>query len=323
MDTFDCKGKNNNCNGVSIIVPAYNEEEEIGSTLQRFLQSLSCVSSCPQYEVIVVDDGSKDKTADIARLFDDVKVICRPHNMGYGAAIKTGVKSAKYEWILTLDGDGQHRPGDINLFFEAQNEGYDLIIGSRQQGSHKAWTRQPGKELMRIVANYLADEKIPDVNSGMRLFKKNIFFEFMPLYPNGFSLSTTMTLAFLDDGYSVKFVPITTYKRVGGKSNVHILRDGFNAIIMIMRAVSLFNPLRVFIPASVICGVFGSSMTLYNIIRYGRVPNTGVLMLLGALLIFLFGILADQFSLLRRQHSMQNNHTVREDANNVLAETHS
>lgn len=171
---------------VSIIVPAYNEEDGISLTLQHLKEYLLGISCVNEYEIIVVDDGSCDKTADNANLFDGVKVICQPQNMGYGAAIKAGVRAAKYEWILTLDSDGQHSPEDLHFLFEAQREGYDLIIGSRQKESHKLWIRRPGKELMRITANYLADKKIPDLNSGMRLFKKNVFLVFMPLYPNGF-----------------------------------------------------------------------------------------------------------------------------------------
>ena len=297
---------------ISIVIPAYNEEEGIVLTLQHLKKKLAEMSALSEYEIIVVDDGSDDRTGDIARSFDCVKVISQPHNMGYGAAIKAGVRAAKFGWILTLDSDGQHRLNELGPFIEAQNQGYDLIIGSRQKKSHKLWVRQPGKELMRITANYLADEKIPDLNSGMRLFKKSVFLRFMPLYPNGFSISTTVTLAFLGDGYGVKFVPIATYERVGRKSNVHIVKDGFNAIIMIMRAISLFNPLRVFIPASIICAAFGIYMTVSNLIQYGRVPNTGVVMMLASLLIFLFGILADQFSLLRRQHSLNENGDLRE-----------
>ncbi len=171
------------CSAVSVIIPAYNEEDEIGSTIEHVLQVLSQTLPGRHYEVIVVDDGSTDKSADIARTFEDVKLIRRPYNTGYGTAIKAGIKSARYEWILTVDADGQHRLNDLCSFLEARREGYDLIIGSRGKKSHMALIRRPGKAVMGIIANYLANTKIPDVNSGLRLFKKSVFLEFMPLYP--------------------------------------------------------------------------------------------------------------------------------------------
>ncbi|MBI5209848.1 MAG: glycosyltransferase family 2 protein [Elusimicrobia bacterium] len=287
---------------VSVVIPAYNEESEIGALLEHVREALSRAACHRGCEVIVVDDGSTDRTAAIAGSVEGVKVIRLPYNMGYGAAIKAGTRSAGHGWILTLDSDGQHRLDSLPSFFKAQEEGYDLIIGNRCHGAHPAWVRRPGKMIMRLVSNYLAGTAIPDVNSGLRLFKKSVFLEFLPLYPNGFSISTTTTLAFMGDGYSVTFVPVTVYERAGRASNVNVVSDGINTVIMIMRTISLFNPLRVFIPAAVVCGVIGVGMTILNIGLHGRVPNTGVVMSLGALLILLFGILADQFSLLRRQH---------------------
>ena len=284
----------------SVVIPAYNEEAAIENTLRSCIEHLSSLDS-GDYEIIMVDDGSTDATSAKAANFKEVKVLSLPRNLGYGAAVKSGVRAAKFDWILILDGDGQHNAESLAGFLDSVREGYDMVIGARQEGSHKSWVREPGKKLLGIVANFLSDEKIPDLNSGMRIFKKSIFYRYEPLYPNGFSISTTLTLAFIGDGYSVKFIPITTRRRVGRHSNVRIMRDGFNTLIMILRTISLFNPLRVFIPASILSFSLGFLHALINIIWLGRLSNTSIILIVAAIILFLFGILADQLALLRRQ----------------------
>ncbi len=304
---------NNNSLLYSLVIPVYNEEDAIGHVLEKIGKPYNCD------EIIVVDDGSTDNTTQIARTFKEIKVIKKPYNQGYGAALKAGVRVARNEWVLTFDGDGQQNIDNLAYFLEAQKEGYDLTIGQRHKNSHKLWWRQPGKWIMQLVAGYLANEKICDINCGIRFFRKSVFSEFTPIYPNGYSISTTMTLAFIGNGYNVKFVPVITHKRIGGKSDVRILRDGFNALILIIRTVSLFNPLKVFVPASAIFGFIGIFLIIYNIIFYGSASKTGISLLSGGIFLFLFGILADQIALLRRQHSTLTNRSVDEKIENDLS----
>jgi len=291
----------------SVVIPTYNEEAPIGHVLESLRDFLLSFLTEEDFEIIVVDDGSTDATAKNASAVSGVRVIRRPKNMGYGATIKTGIRNAKFEWIFLMDGDGQHKPESINDFLQAIEEGYDMAIGAREKRSYTLWYRELGKKLMKIVANLLADEKIPDLNSEMRVFNKKVFTKYEPLYPNGFSITTAMTLAFMGDGYTVKFIPITTLPRVGRKSNVKIIRDGLNTLIIILRAISLFNPLRVFIPTSVAIGLLCIVYSIFGFMIASRIPRTSIILIVVSVLIFLFGILADQLALLRKQHTSDQN----------------
>jgi glycosyltransferase involved in cell wall biosynthesis len=289
--------------GLSIVIPVYNEDYAIRSALESLRKFLMSVMQESDFEIILVDDGSTDETAAKASTVSGVQVIKRPKNLGYGAAIKTGVRKARFDWVLIMDGDGQHSPEPIVDFLEAVKKGYDMVIGARQKKSHTLWHREPGKQVIKLAANLLADEKIPDLNSGMRIFNKQIFTRYESIYPNGFSITTTMTLAFMGDGYAVKFIPITTLPREGRKSNVRFVRDGINALVLVIRTISLFNPLRIFLPVGLGISVFGAVYSIYNIIGYNRPSRTAVILVVVGVLIFFFGILADQLALLRKQQS--------------------
>jgi glycosyltransferase involved in cell wall biosynthesis len=298
---MECSSGGKSKIGLSVILPAFNEEAAIGQTLESLRNSLLSMFDENNFEIILVDDGSTDRTAENAFAVSGVQVIRRPKNLGYGAAIKAGVRHAKFDWIFLMDADGQHTPEFINDFYQSIEEGYDMAIGARQKESHTLWHREPGKQLLKLVANFLSDEKIPDLNSGMRIFNKRIFTKYEPLYPNGFSITTTMTLAFIGDGYAVKFIPITTLSRVGRKSNVKIIRDGLNVMILILRTISLFNPLRIFLPAGSLLTIVGVAYSINNIILYSRPSRTAIILIIVGVLIFFFGVLADQIALLRKQ----------------------
>jgi glycosyltransferase involved in cell wall biosynthesis len=282
---------------VSIVVPAFNEEDVIGSVLQ------SLIEECAQddFEIIVVDDGSTDGTYEIAKS-SGVRVIRHPYNKGYGAALKTGARAAKSDLVMIMDSDGQHNPKEISSLLEHSAD-YDMVVGARRRDSQFPLARRPGKKLMASVANYLARKEIPDLNSGFRVIKKRRLMEFMHILPNSFSFSTTITLAMLKAGYDVKYVPIKSLKREGRKSNVSFLRDGGSAILLIVRTIVLFDPLRVFAPVSAVLFLVGLVFGIYGAVIYRRMPSTSVIILLGSLLIFFFGVLADQVSALRRQMS--------------------
>ena len=277
---------------VTIIIPAYNEEEGITTVITQ-LKGLG-----ENYEILVVDDGSTDNTYKLASE-TGVKVIRHPYNKGYGAALKTGIRNAEADIALFMDADGQHKPSDIEKLMQHIGE-YDMVVGARTKKSKISLLRRPGKKILGITANYLAGMKIPDLNSGFRAIKKSVALEFMRILPNTFSFSTTITLALINSGYSVKYVPIEAPERVG-TSKIKPFRDGFRFIMLIIRTVILFNPLKVFLPVSAFLFVVGFFELIREIIVYFDVWTTPVLLILSSILIFFFGILADQVSSLRRE----------------------
>lgn len=283
----------NNLRNFSIIIPAYNEEKGIAAVLKKLVEFLGNSG-----EIIIVDDGSSDNTADIAKDFG-VKVIRHSRNMGYGAALKTGFRNAKNNIVVIMDADEQHNPKDLTKLIE-NIKSNDMVVGVRNKKSHFSFLRYPGKLFLHWVANYLMGEKIPDLNSGFRAIKKERVEEFLHILPNGFSFSTTITLAFLKSAYNVKYVPIVTYKRKTGKSRINFFKDGPKTLLLIVRVVILFNPLKVFVPAAFILFIFGFIFTLYGIIKYHSVPGSGIITILSAIIIFFFGALADQIAAIRR-----------------------
>jgi len=277
---------------ITIIIPAYNEEEGIADVITR-LKKLP-----EKYGILVVDDGSTDDTYKIARAAG-VKVIRHPYNKGYGAALKTGIRNVKADVVLLMDADGQHHPGDIKKLTQHIGE-YDMVVGARTKKSKVSLLRRPGKRILSITANYLAGMKIPDLNSGFRALKKNVAMEYLHILPNTFSFSTTITLALINAGFSVKYVPIEAPKRIG-TSKIKPFRDGFNFIMLIIRTVVLFNPLKVFLPISAILFGVGFFYLGYELALHLNVPDSAVFLIVSSILIFFFGILADQISSMRRE----------------------
>ncbi len=284
-----------NASGVSIIIPALNEEKG----LENALGLLMPIAARKGWEVVVVDDGSTDCTAEVARRHG-AKLIAHPENKGYGAALKTGIRNAANETIIMMDADGQHDPSQIELLLSFLNR-YDMVVGARKKMSG---IRAPGKKTLTMVANYLSGVKIPDLNSGFRAFRKGVMKDFLHFCPNTFSFTTTITLAYLREGYSVKYVPIDVERRVGRASTVRFFRDGHETFLLIIRVIVLFNPLKVFIPAAIALFVFGVVFTIYGIVVFRRAPNTGVLTILSSIILFFMGILADQISAIRRERRL-------------------
>ncbi len=276
---------------LTVIIPAFNEAPALKSVLQGI--------QTPDFgfvrEIIVVDDGSSDETASVARE-SGVRLIRHHKNMGYGAAIKTGVRAAQTEYVLTMDGDGQHRPEDVQRLWQTA-EDHDMVVGQRSGLRQSPLWRMPGKWFLWAMANYLARFRIPDLNSGLRLIRRDVALKYLHLCPSGFSLSTTITMALLSRGYRVVYVPIEVRKRVG-KSSVSI-RSGLDTIILILRITSLFDPLRVFIPASLLSGTVGILWGLPYALA-GRGVSVGALLaIVTAILLFGLGLLCDQISQLR------------------------
>lgn len=280
---------------VTIIIPAYNEGEGLARTLPK-LVSLAETSG---WEVIVIDDGSSDNTAEVTRAHG-ARLLSHPYNKGYGAALKTGIRNASNEIIVMMDSDGQHSGSEIHKLLEHIDR-YDMVVGAR---SSDVLVRAPGKKLLSMVANFLIGSKIPDLNSGFRVFYKDTIKSFLHFCPNGFSFTTTITLAYLREAFSVKYVPIEAEARVGRASSVKYFRDGYKTFLLIIRVIVLFNPLKVFIPASMFLFAVGGLFTVYGIIVFGRAPNTGVLAILSSIILFFMGILADQISSIRRERRL-------------------
>ena len=279
---------------ITIVIPALNEEASVKAVVTALRQQY------PSIDVIVVDDASVDRTCDLAR-DAGAEVISHDRQRGYGAALRTGVLAATRDYVLFCDADGQHSAEDVGRLIEA-HDGCDMVIGVRGETSHCAATRRPGKWILRRFANYLAGEQIPDVNSGLRMVRRETLLKYLHLMPNGFSFSTTSTLAFLKSRRTVKHVPITVHKRVG-ESTVRQWRDGPSTMMLILRLTVLFDPLRVFLTISSGLLLLGlTSLTLDLVTsRSLNVGDTTVMLFLAALLVFTSGLLCDQVSSLRRE----------------------
>jgi glycosyltransferase involved in cell wall biosynthesis len=278
---------------VSIILPAYNEAQVIASVLERIR---SVAPPDDAWEIIVVDDGSDDGTGDAAEA-SGARVVRHPYNKGNGAAVKSGLRAARGEKICLLDADGQHDPNEIARLLGRLDD-HDLIIGARSGGAGGGWTRWLGNWFYNRLASYLSGRPILDVTSGFRAARLAPLAEFIPLYPNGFSYPITSTLSLIKAGYSVDFEPISVSKRVG-TSKIRILRDGTRFVMIALRIVSLFSPLRIFLPIALGLLLAGSGYGVWTIVTQLHITNTSVLLCLSALLVFLIGLVSEQIALMR------------------------
>jgi glycosyltransferase involved in cell wall biosynthesis len=276
---------------VSIVIPVYNEEEAIGDDLDTIIATME--GSGYTYELIVVDDGSTDRTADIARA-KGVKVIQHPVNRGTGAARRTGIVQAQGEVIVMTDGDGTYPNQDIPRLLEYL-PAFDQVVGARtsEQGTFR-FLRAPAKWFIRKLACYLTGMDIPDLNSGLRAFKREVMLKFLYLIPDGFSCVSTMTLAFLCNGYTIKYVPVDYYKRIG-RSKFHPINDTYNYLLTVVRMVMYFNPLKVFLPASLFLTLIGTVKLIRDMLVYRNlyVPGVTIMIVLTAIQVTAIGLLAD------------------------------
>ena len=275
---------------VTIVIPAFNEGEAIGGVVS------SLAAAGPWREIIVVDDGSQDDTSARARAAG-ATVVRHPYNKGNGAAVKSGIRSAAGEYVLIVDGDGQHRPDDARRIVSRLGE-YDLVVGARSRTTQATHTRRFGNGALNGLASYLTGRDIPDLTSGFRGARSAHLREFIHLLPNGFSTPTTTTLAFIKAGYNVVFEPIEARQRVG-TSKIRLARDGAKFLMIILKIVTIFSPLRVFVPLSAGTFLLGVAYGVWNVIVHARIPNGSVLLILFAVVVFLVGLVSEQISALR------------------------
>lgn len=275
---------------VTIVIPARNEAD----TIVNVVAGLRAVASWR--EILVVDDGSTDLTGDRARAAG-ATVIRHPYNKGNGAAVKTGIRHAEGEYVLIIDADGQHPPEETRRLVERLGE-FDLVVGARASSTQASPGRRAGNALLNRLAGYLTGRPIPDLTSGFRAARRECLREFIHLLPNGFSTPTTTTLAFIRAGYNVAFEPIEARQRVG-QSHVHFARDGAKFFLILLKIITIFSPLRIFVPVSVFSFAVGVLYGLWTVVTVGRIPNGAVLLILFAVVVFLVGLVSEQVSSLR------------------------
>lgn len=275
---------------VTIVIPAYNEEDGIGGVIDKIKEMY------PDYTVLVIDDGSTDQTADVVRA-KGAKVVQHPYNKGSGAAIKTGLRAAKTELVVIIDADGQHDPVEIKKMLEYM-PAYDLIVGARTADSDSAWHRDIVNWAYNKLGSYVSEQKILDLTSGFRIFKRSTIMPYINLLPNTFSWPTTSTLSLIKAGYNVKFHPIKASRRIG-RSKIKPIQDGLRFFFIIMRIATLFAPFRVFSPISIVFLIAGILYGSYTMLAYERFTNFAQLLMVLFVLIFMLGLIADQIAMLR------------------------
>ncbi len=289
---------------LSIIIPAYNEENVIGQLVAKTKQQLQDIYQNGQYEIMVIDDGSKDKTAELAKK-SGAKVLTHPYNIGNGAAIKKGMRNAKGKLFLLMDGDGQHNPKYIPPLIKLSRQ-YDMTIGSRMGWKEISWHRKIANIIFNKFSSWLMNSKIIDLTSGFRIINASIARRFIFLLPNKFSYPTTLTMALSRAGYTISYFPIKLKPR-RSKSKISLLADGMRFLTIITKIAAFFNPLRVFVPISLFCLVSGISHGIYKIIIRGeKYTEFTIFLITVALLIFLMGLIAEQITQLRFERNEEN-----------------
>ena len=277
-------------NSTSVVVPAYNE----GSSIAVLVTGLR--SAADWHEILVVDDGSQDDTGERATAAG-ARVIRHPYNKGNGAAVKTGIRQATGTFILIIDADGQHRPADA-LRLVGHLDEYDLVVGARSARTQATTARRIGNAVLNWIASYLTERPIPDLTSGFRAARRACLVEFLHLLPNGFSTPTTTTLAFVKAGYSVRFEPIDAEAREG-QSKIRLGVDGVGFLLILLKVITIYSPLRIFLPVSVAAFAVGAAYAAWTILTQSHVTNSSVVLILLSVVIFLVGLVSEQVSSLR------------------------
>lgn len=282
----------------SVVVPVYNEE----SGIEQTLSALCSEDALAQAEIIVVDDGSTDRTSEIIKTFPQIKLVHHFFNHGYGSAIQTGTRAARGEYVIWFDGDGQHRVEDLVLVAKTlMTNQFEYCIGVRGDSSYEESNRKFGKWMIRQAVQFAVGQTVPDFNSGLRGFRRDVLMQYLHLLPKGFGASTLTTLLMIEGSHYGEIVPITVNRRLG-KSTVKQFRDGIRTLQIILHIVLLFKPLQFF---GLIGGIFILLGGIYGVAKAMLIglgfPVLASLLIILGVQSFFFGLLCDQISALRRE----------------------
>lgn len=278
---------------ISIVIPVFNEAENLARVLEN-IRDLAL----PRTEIVVVDDGSSDGSGDVAESAG-ASVVRHPYNIGNGAAVKSGIRAARGRVIVLMDGDGQHKPEDIPKLL-AEADKFHMIVGARAKGSKLRLHRNAANAVYNLFASYVTNFKVQDLTSGFRLLARRDALRFIDLLPNTFSYPTTLTLAFLRSGLTVKYVPIQTLYR-SGQSKISLVTDGIRFFLIIAKIATLFSPFRVFLPVSILFFLAGAANYTYTYLTEHRFTNMSALMFTAAVIVFMLGLISEQIALLRME----------------------
>jgi glycosyltransferase involved in cell wall biosynthesis len=278
---------------ISIVIPVFNEAENLAE-LVNGIRALQLTSS----EIIVVDDGSTDGSVDAA-MTAGANVIRHPYNLGNGAAIKSGIRAARGRLLVFMDGDGQHKPQDIPRLVAESNH-FHMVVGARTKGSKLRFHRYAANVFYNVLASYVTGFGVKDLTSGFRVLSRLDALRFIDLLPNTFSCPTTLTLAFLRSGLTVKYVSIQSLYR-SGQSKISLVTDGIRFLLIITKIATLFSPFRVFLPVSIFFFLAGMTNYIYTYVTEHRFTNMSVFLLTTAVIIFMLGLISEQIALLRME----------------------
>jgi len=276
---------------ISVIIPAYNEASTIGDIVSR-IRTLY-----PDFEIIVVNDGSVDETATIARSAG-ADVCSHPYNIGNGAAIKSGIRAASGDILVFMDADFQHNPEDIETMLNYFPD-YDMVVGTRSNKNQTSLGRAIGNKIYNWLASYVSKFTVQDLTSGFRAIKSDIVKQFLYLLPNSYSYPTTLTLGVLRTGRALKYIPITVKVRKTGKSNIKVFKDGVRFFMIIVKICTLFSPFRIFLPVSFLMFCLGLCYYIYTFLSSGRFTNMSALLFTTSIIIFMMGLISEQICQMR------------------------
>lgn len=274
---------------ITVILPAKNESQGLRRTLPAIKAQL------PTAEIIVVDDGSTDGSADVAQEYG-VKVISSPYSMGNGAAIKRGARAACGAVLVFMDADGQHSPAHIPLLLAKLEQGFDMVVGARAPSGQANAGRSLANAFYNRLASWMTGHRILDLTSGFRAVRATKFREFLHLLPNGFSYPTTTTMAFFRSAYPVAYVPLDVGKRIGTASHIRPLKDGLRFLLIIFKIATLYSPVKLFAPVALTFFVAGLGWYAWTFLETGRFTNMSMLLLSAAVIVFLIGLVSEQIT---------------------------